>query len=260
MDAIPDSTTTPTKKCNKCGRVLPATLEFFAHKERGRYGVSAICRPCLAQRERQRRATDPTIKEKDRLRNKNPGRVAWKRQYMQKYTRTTKYRKWDNERNKERRKRPEYIAAEKRRKAGARYRQRFSEYRKNYSKTAKGRAVELAAWHRRSARLRDLPTTFTANDWQRAVGYFDGKCAVCGRPPGLWHTLAADHWIPLTNPECPGTVPWNIVPLCHQLDGCNNHKGAKDPLEWLVEKLGEKEAVKVMERITAYFEAVRDDE
>src|SRR5581483_2176482 len=56
------------------------------------------------------------------------------------------------------------------------------------------------------ARKRSLPDTFTERDWQRALEYWDYKCAVCGRPRGLWHTLAADHWIPLTAPDCPGTV------------------------------------------------------
>src|SRR5512141_2961524 len=88
-------------------------------------------------------------------------------------------------------------------------------------------------------RKRKLPDTFTDQDWQRALEYWDYKCAVCGRPRGLWHTLAADHWIPLSDPECPGTIPTYIVPLCHGEGGCNNSKRSRSPQAWLEAKLGE---------------------
>jgi ribosomal protein L37AE/L43A len=107
-------------------------------------------------------------------------------------------------------------------------------------------------------RKRELPHTFTEQDWQRALEYWEYTCAVCGRPRGLWHTLAADHWIPLTDPDCPGTVPTNIVPLCHGESGCNNSKRAKSPQAWLEAKLGPKQAFQKMLEIDAYFLWVKD--
>jgi len=44
---------------------------------------------------------------------------------------------------------------------------------------------DRAQMHRRRARKRGLPDTFTAADWQAALDHFGGCCAVCGRPPGL---------------------------------------------------------------------------
>lgn len=102
-------------------------------------------------------------------------------------------------------------------------------------------------------RKRQLLNHFTAKDWDRCLTYWNYQCAICGRPRGLWHTLAQDHWIPLTHPECPGTVPHNILPLCHGEGGCNNSKGKKLPLVWLQEKLGKRRAAKKLAEIQAYF-------
>jgi uncharacterized Zn ribbon protein len=102
-------------------------------------------------------------------------------------------------------------------------------------------------------RKQNLPRTFSAQDWNRALDYWGDKCAICERPRGLWHTLAQDHWIPLTHPDCPGTVPTNILPLCHGEDGCNNSKGKKDPEAWLVAKLGRRRANRKLREIADYF-------
>lgn len=114
------------------------------------------------------------------------------------------------------------------------------------------RETKRVNYQRRQSRKLELPTQFTPKDWQHALDYFDGCCAVCGRPPGLWHTLAMDHWIPLSSPNCPGTIPANIVPLCHGEGGCNNSKGSREPSEWLIDKLGKRKAKQVLDRIGSY--------
>ncbi len=103
------------------------------------------------------------------------------------------------------------------------------------------------------ARKRRLPNTFTAQERRRALDYWNGRCAVCGRPAGLWHTIAIDHWIPLSSPECPGTVCTNMLPLCHGTDGCNNRKYAKMPNVWLRETLGKHRAARKREEIDYFF-------
>lgn len=109
--------------------------------------------------------------------------------------------------------------------------------------------------HRR-ARILNLPNEFTTEDWQRALDYFGGCCAVCGRPPGLWHRLAMDHWIPITSPDCPGTIASNIIPLCHGDNGCNNSKNNHDPSKWLVKKVGKQKANQILKRIQDYFDSL----
>ena len=116
---------------------------------------------------------------------------------------------------------------------------------------------------RRRARKNGLPNDWTAKDEQYAFDYFEGLCAVCGKPlNGFWHTGAMDHWIPITADveDNPGTVPWNMVPLCHGIDGCNNSKNAKMPEEWLIEQYGKRKAGQIIKRIEAFFDTVRQVE
>ena len=107
-------------------------------------------------------------------------------------------------------------------------------------------------------RKRELPNSFTSTQWQRALDYWGHKCAVCGRPRGLWHTISQDHWIPLSSPDCPGTDATNILPLCCGVDGCNNSKGYQRPETWLKKKLGKRRATRKLAEIEAYFGWVRD--
>jgi len=125
---------------------------------------------------------------------------------------------------------------------------------------AQYRLNKRTAESRRKARKLGLESSFTSDDWRRALDYFGGRCAVCGRPPDFWRILAADHWIPLADTECEGTTPNNIVPLCHALKGgrggCNNSKRDKPPTDWLVERFGAKEAARVLRNIHEYFDWV----
>jgi len=117
------------------------------------------------------------------------------------------------------------------------------------------------ALQRRFARKRGLPHDFTVADWRRALNYFHGCCAVCGRPlRDLFgtHKAAQDHWIPLSAPDCPGTVATNIVPLCHGIGGCNNRKNATMPDEWLQQQYGKRKAAAIAKRVAEYFEWVEN--
>lgn len=38
---------TQTKTCRKCGKELPATLEFFYKNSGGKYGLTPRCKPCV---------------------------------------------------------------------------------------------------------------------------------------------------------------------------------------------------------------------
>jgi len=111
---------------------------------------------------------------------------------------------------------------------------------------------------RRRARKANLPNTLTTAEWQYAIDYFYGYCAVCGRQlKNLDKTRrgSADHWIPLSKGG--GTTADNIVPLCHGEDGCNNRKGNALPEAWLALKFGKRKARVILKRINAYFELVK---
>lgn len=110
---------------------------------------------------------------------------------------------------------------------------------------------------RREDRKRSRTNDLSDEQWVNALQHFGGCCAVCGRPPGLWHIIAMDHWIPLSSPDCPGTIVTNIIPLCHGVGGCNNSKKDRMPSAWLLWKFGKREARVIEAKIMAYLKGVQ---
>ncbi len=226
------------KTCNRCGREYLNTRDYFRfHYQRG---TVQPCKVCWNEQARVYRESSPDKKRESnrRWRQANPDKSE---QSTQNY----------------RSQHPEQVRA-------AEYR-----WQKSHQETVKASSKKyrfahpekaLIRWHRREAIKRALPAAFSAADWQLALNYWHGCCAICERPAGLWHTLAADHWIPLADiKHCPGTVPTNIVPLCHGIDGCNNSKADCDPVEWLKRRIGKRAATKKLAEIEAYFKFVRGD-
>lgn len=140
---------------------------------------------------------------------------------------------------------------EKSRRAYARHPEKYRQWSMQSRNPEKHRINQ----QRREANKRQLLSTFTNENWQSSLIYFDGRCAVCGRPIGLWHTLAQDHWIPLSKGGCYTAA--NIVPLCHGINGCNNSKKDRDPYEWLTKRFGPRKAKQITKRIQEYFEWVK---
>jgi len=109
---------------------------------------------------------------------------------------------------------------------------------------------------RRKARLKELPANFSEVDWCNALNYWNGCCAICSRPLNdLFgtHKAAMDHWIPLTSPDCPGTIASNILPLCHGIEGCNNRKRDDEPRSWVLQTFGKTKGFKILSAIDRYF-------
>ena len=240
---------TPLKRClrgDQCvhpmGSFLPETADYFPRRSDCKEKFHAECHACRAQRSRNYRQKNST------------GVRARRRQYYH------AHREIENSRRNQWRlnnpKRSREIFQRWHRNNIERARELSRKYHRLHRNSQK------AAHHRRRASKRGLPNTFTATDWQRALDYFNGCCAVCGRPlRDLFgsHTAAADHWIPLSDPrpDNPGTVPTNIVPLCHGEGGCNNSKHAHDPEQWLFENFPQKQAKAILRRINAYFASLQ---
>ena len=187
------------RQCTRCQQTFPAALEFFyAARNNGPDALLAICKDCVAASNRESRIRDPQ-----------------------------KHREWNRK----------YTAAnrDKRRKSNRDWRTRNLESQRERERLVKSkdpnRREKVRQWRlsnrdRARQNIRKYMTrkaghgvNYTNQDWQFAVSYFGGSCAVCGRAPGLWHNLAMDHWIPNSNPDCPGTIPANIIPLCNGADG-----------------------------------------
>lgn len=224
-----------TKRCSKCGEEFPDTLEYFyKNQHKLRPDCKECCKKEMAiyrdrpenrkrarERERQRRSDNPQKVQDGVLRS--------------------------------RAKKPE------------KYRAMNLQWRKN--NIEKARAISRASrkrnpqagkvgHHRYQAKKRALPNTLTKEEWLSCLSYFDNCCAVCGKPPGLWHKITLDHWIPLDKGGA--TSVDNVVPLCWGVEGCNNSKGNREPEKWLIWKFGKHKAKEIIEHIHRYFEWVKE--
>lgn len=273
------------KRCRKgegCvhpdGPVLPATLEYFKKCKSGRYGVNGTCKECckkqdqayyLANKDQYKKHAKEyyerhkeTIKarvrayEKTSQAKRTPAVAERLREKWRARHHAHKERR--NMQERERRKAPEW--KEKQRKYNSNYFRKYNIQRLRSDPDY--RELRRISTLNRRARKRELPNNLTRADYDFAIEYFHGRCAVCGRQLNdlFGERFASmDHWIPLSSLECPGTVPKNMIPLCSGIDGCNNLKGAKDPLKWLNSRYGPQKAARIYSFIQAFFEAVRSD-
>jgi 5-methylcytosine-specific restriction endonuclease McrA len=83
-----------------------------------------------------------------------------------------------------------------------------------------------AQTQRRNAKRLSLPVDWSARLWKQCLDFFGNRCVYCHRDD---LPLEQDHFIPLNDPQCPGTVPWNMVPACR---GCNSRKNDNNPFTW----------------------------
>jgi 5-methylcytosine-specific restriction endonuclease McrA len=98
------------------------------------------------------------------------------------------------------------------------------------------------------------PRHLTARQWRQAKRCFPA-CAYCGQPFDAAHPPTADHFIPLSQSDSPGSVAANIVPVCY---GCNQAKADRDPLEFLTTTFGAARAATLYSQIQTYFTALKE--
>lgn len=280
-----DSTTNPpAEQCVHCGKTFPFTTEHFVPKFNDKTNPSRRCRECKRasdrdyySRHKQKIAEYKHEYAKVNHDKENARKRKWEADNKD-HVRELKARGREKNRVHLREYHREWSSRNKDKVSGYGHRRywrdvevtraKMREYNfKNQEKTReRGRRTARRQaekgnvkvnMHRRRARKLGLQDTFTHEEWLQCLSYFGNCCAVCGRPQGLWHTLAADHWIPLASKICPGTTSLNIIPLCHGINGCNNSKGSKSPNDWLVTQFGNRKAKQILSRIEAYFQWVK---
>lgn len=283
---------TPLKCCSRnencthpMGCWQPATSEYFSKHSQCKDGLRPYCKHCQKmdaqnyytkhKTEIIRNATQynkdhpEQVQERNRRfeeRNKDKRRIQRKHNYHAnpqhhldrskkwRLNNLEKVRQQERERRKKNRPHINELARKRRQSNPQKRRDYEREYRVN--NPAKVKALN----HRHLSRKRNLPSDFTDVDWNNAIDYFHGCCAVCGRQLNdlfATHKAAADHWIPLTSPDCPGTIRTNIVPLCHGTGGCNNIKSDRNAIEFLETEFGKRKAKKINAKVEAYFEWVK---
>lgn len=274
------------KRCTKCKEEKPATLEHFLAQKKLLSGLSSWCRECMRALNRsihaRRKAENPeAVREKKRASRarriaENPEAVRAKElanTLRQKAKDPEKFRAKERERRK---RDPERFRA-KGRESAARRRAKDQEkvnaemrefrdrqkllnpekvrqrQKANYEQQ---RTKDVEAFRergrlqhaKRRARIKDLPDTFTKTEWEYAVAWWGG-CAYCGVTLST-RDLTIDHIIPISSPDCPGTIAENIVPACKS---CNCAKHALPIHEFLERNFGEVHAANCIALITAFI-------
>lgn len=233
------------KRCRRCGQDFPKTGEYFGNDKSRPDGLFPYCRICLRQIGRNRPKEETRAASK-RYREKYPDRVR------------------------ESKKRSNAIHIEKDRERKRRYKKnhpdRIKEQNREYDKnniekvrarksrhmrTPEARRKQLESNERRRAMKQGLPATFSMNDWQIAQEYWSNCCAYCGKSDTSNRGLVKEHFIPLSNPSCPGTIAHNILPACFS---CNSSKNSRDAHAWLMWRFGENYALARLELIQTYFQ------
>ncbi|MEO8607004.1 MAG: hypothetical protein ABI690_03945 [Chloroflexota bacterium] len=247
------------KRCTKCGETYPATAEYFRPREDARDGFRSICRDCEREANTDWRARNPERASQYVLdwRKQNPEK---KKQH------DADYRVRNAEKKKQSDADYRTRNSEKLRQYGADYRVRNPEKRRQGSAEWAAQNPEkvrqksldyrmrnpekiLIKNQRRRTRKLSLPNEYTAEDFFQAIKYFGESCAYCSVQVSECKKLYMDHYVPLTHPDCPGTVCGNIVPAC---PFCNSSKGNRDAVEWIRGKFPDR-ANAISEKITAFL-------
>lgn len=150
-------------------------------------------------------------------------------------------------------KRNREIITSRRRKYREQNREKLNQQQRKYR--AITRENQRLYAHRYRTLKRGLLFKFAIDDWICALNYFNGCCAYCGNPAGLFvfNRITADHFIPISDPDCPGTIPGNMVPAC---GSCNSSKNDKPPHDWVNQTFGKRKAAAILRRIAEFFEWV----
>jgi hypothetical protein len=230
--------TTSTKRCTKCGRDLPATLEYFARNKRAKSGLYPSCRECKAAAERKYYAEHPERRASvaERTAQRALEFPEWRKEVN---------RQW-RERNREHLRQsskawqeanPDKIAAyreqnkehirEHDRERKAAKRDEINERQRKYYQSHKAEALQR--WRTREMRKRGVGGVHTSDDLdaiRAAQTDNQGRliCWHCGKP--ITDTPHLDHWIPLRHggPNSAGNLHFMHA-------RCNRSKGAKLPTE-----------------------------
>ncbi|MEO8611219.1 MAG: HNH endonuclease signature motif containing protein [Chloroflexota bacterium] len=253
------------KSCSKCGTTYPATIEYFTPTKGGRYGLTSQCKLCRSQNTQKWRDENP-----DKVAEQNYNYYWEHRDYLleknrewhqnNKECRRASHRAWYVKNAAHSRKKRKYWYAENTDRAKEYDRQRYIIHGasiREYSRQWRLNNPEKSTVReqRRRAREMELPATLTRAEWRKAVDYWHGKCAYCGDAFGNdKKKKTLDHYIPVSHPNCPGTVAKNCVPVCLS---CNTAKGKKDAMDWFSWQFGDRKAEMIAGIIQVYFDSLK---
>lgn len=223
-----DSTTIPEgyKRCTKCGRHFPATLEFFRSRPSVKSGLTSWCLECLRRRAREymaeRRVLDPEFAERERRSCHDRYHKDYKYRTETKIRGRNAMRRW-RQKEENKKKEREYMRAKR---SDAQYADAERKRRRELIRKESYRIRRRVAQQKYKARKLGASGAHTREDILRQCDSQRGLCWWCGKPVGDdWH---ADHLIPLSRGGSNGAE--NIVIACRH---CNQSKNNRLPHEWI---------------------------
>jgi 5-methylcytosine-specific restriction endonuclease McrA len=125
---------------------------------------------------------------------------------------------------------------------------------REYKQTPKGKECQRRIWRRRRAEKQNAYISWLPEDEHYYYDLFNHQCAYCGFQLELL-TLEFDHFIPLKLGGM--TESGNMVPCCHVCNHGDGGKFAKDALEWLTEKYGERIALLIYKDVKKKLKLTR---
>lgn len=193
---------TPMKQCKgPCGRMLPATTEFFYATGKNGRGLFGRCKHCYTEQSKAKRNAN-----REAYRARQRASAARCKEHAREYCKANaeKIAQWHRE-------------------YGVTHRNERREYERKYYREhpEKRRAIH----HNRRARKNAIAGSYTDQDIQRQFKAQKGKCYWCSVRLDKYHV---DHIVPV-NREGSSNYPWNIVLSCPH---CNVKRGDKLPHEW----------------------------
>jgi len=252
-----------TKKCSKCDKEFPATIEYFFRDKQKSDGLCSSCKNCkkAANHNSYQGNREKRLAGTKEWYQKNKEKAAadnreWQRKNKERYEANKKIWSQNNKEKLDRQKKEwKQNNREKINESNSKYRKNNREkisnhlseyYKKNKEKVSKRNKIyrqenieKEAVRHKiyreenreqgikdaqaRRARKKNLPATYTAKQWKACKTYFKNACCYCGKKD----KLEQDHFIPLTRGG--EYTHNNIICACRT---CNSSKNNNDPFVW----------------------------
>jgi hypothetical protein len=214
------------QKCTKCGRELPATLEFFSAKKTCKDGLNSYCKSCKSLEDRnyrEKNADKISLQRREKYKQ-NPESFSErnKKQYQIHKEKRTKYDRNYYLKNKSK-------VQTRTKKYYQEHREEMSEKKKLYWNAHLDKMRDSQKiWNHKNKKKVDMykqkyrtrraeaDFDFTFDDWEDCKDYFNQRCCYCGCKPKVLHK---EHVIPLSKGGT--TTVDNILPAC---GSCNSSK------------------------------------